>query len=168
MLLNRHGLEQTLHVTLAQAARQQLPTSAIMVDIDHFKEINDNFGSKAGDQVLKQVSQTLQRISRASDIVARVGGEEYLLILPSTDLDDARTLAERIRLAIAESALLVNRQQIAITASLGVAGALGAIELNRLSSEAERALDLAKRGGRNQVASVENKPILLSTHVNQD
>ena len=168
MLLNRHGLEQTLHVTLAQAARQQLPTSAIMVDIDHFKEINDNFGSKAGDQVLKQVSQTLQRISRASDIVARVGGEEYLLILPSTDLDDARTLAERIRLAIAESALLVNRQQIAITASLGVAGALGAIELNRLSSEAERALHLAKRGGRNQVASVENKPILLSTHVNQD
>ncbi|MDG2046460.1 MAG: GGDEF domain-containing protein [Halioglobus sp.] len=167
MLLNRHGLEQTLHVTLAQAARQQLPTSAIMVDIDHFKEINDNFGNKAGDQVLKQVSDTLQRISRASDLVARVGGEEYLLILPSTDLEDARTLAERIRIDIAESALLINRQQIAITASLGVAGALGAIELNKLSSEAERALHLAKRGGRNQVASVENKPILLSTHVNQ-
>lgn len=164
-LLNRHGLEQALHVTLAQAARQQLPTAAIMVDIDHFKEINDNFGNKAGDQVLRQVAQTLQRISRASDIVARVGGEEYLVILPATDLDDARTLAERIRLDIAECALLVSQQQITITASLGVAGALGAVELNRLSSEAERAMHLAKRGGRNQVASVENKPILYSTHV---
>ena len=166
-LLNRHGLEQTLHVTLAQAARQQLPTAAIMVSIDHFKEVNSNFGNKAGDQVLRQVAQTLQRISRASDTVARVGGEEYLLILPCTHLDDARMLAERIRLDIAECALTVNRQQIAITVSLGVAGALGAVELNKLSGEADRAMQLAKRGGRNQVASVENKSIHLSTHVTQ-
>ena len=166
-LLNRHGLEQTLHVTLAQAARQQLPTAAIMVSIDHFKEVNSNFGNKAGDQVLRQVAQTLQRISRASDTVARVGGEEYLLILPCTHLDDARMLAERIRLDIAECALTVNRQQIAITVSLGVAGALGAVELNKLSGEADRAMQLAKRGGRNQVASVESKSIHLSTHVTQ-
>ena len=166
-LLNRHGLEQTLHVTLAQAARRQLPTAAIMVSIDHFKEVNSNFGNKAGDQVLRQVAQTLQRISRASDIVARVGGEEYLLILPCTHLDGARMLAERIRLDIAECALIVNQQQIAITISLGVAGALGAVELNKLSGEAERAMQLAKRGGRNQVASVESKPIHLSTHVTQ-
>jgi diguanylate cyclase (GGDEF)-like protein len=164
-LLNRHGLEQTLHVTLAQAARQQLPTAAIMVSIDHFKEVNSNFGNKAGDQVLRQVAQTLQRISRASDIVARVGGEEYLLILPCTHLDGARMLAERIRLDIAECALIVNQQQIAITISLGVAGALGAVELNKLSGEAERAMQLAKRGGRNQVASAESKPIHPSTHV---
>jgi diguanylate cyclase (GGDEF)-like protein len=99
--------------------------------------------------------------------VARVGGEEYLLILPCTHLDDARMLAERIRLDIAECALIVNRQQIAITVSLGVAGALGAVELNKLSGEADRAMQLAKRGGRNQVASVENKSIHLSTHVTQ-
>ena len=164
-LLNRHGLEQTLHVPLAQAARQQLPTAAIMVSIDHFKDVNSNFGNKAGDQVLRQVAQTLQRLSRASDIVARVGGEEYLLILPCTNLDDARMLAERIRLDIAECAYIVNQQQIAITVSLGVAGALGAVELNKLSGEAGRAMQLAKRGGRNQVASVESKPIHLSTHV---
>ena len=164
-LLNRHGLEQTLHVTLAQAARRQLHTAAIMVSIDHFKEVNSNFGNKAGDQVLRQVAQTLQRISRASDIVARVGGEESLLILPCTELDDARMLAERIRLDIAECALTVNQQQIAITVSLGVAGALGTVELNKLSGEADRAMQLAKRGGRNQVASVENKSIHLSTHV---
>ena len=156
-----------MHVTLAQAARQQLPTAAIMMSIDHFKEVNSNFGNKAGDQVLRRVAQTLQRISRASDIAARVGGKEYLLILPCTDLDDARMLAERIRLDIAECALVVNRQQIAITASLGVAGALGAVELNKLSGEADRAMQLAKRGGRNQVASVESKSIHLSTHVTQ-
>jgi PleD family two-component response regulator len=76
-------------------------------------------------------------------------------------------LAERIRLDIAECALIVNQQQIAITVSLGVAGALGAVELNKLSGEAERAMRLAKRSGRNQVASVESKPIHLSTHVTQ-
>jgi len=166
-LLNRHGLEQTLHITLAQAARHQQPTASIVVSIDRFKEVNDNFGNKAGDQVLRQVAQSLQRISRASDAVARVGGKKYLLILPCTTVENARVLAERIRINIAEHALIVNQQQIAITVSLGVAGALGAVELDKLAGEADRAMHLAKRGGRNQVASVESKPIHLSTHANQ-
>ena len=165
-LLNRHGLEQSLHITLAQAARQQLATSAIAVHIDHFKEVNKNFGNRAGDQVLQQIAQALQHISRASDSLARVGGEEYLLILSCTDLDNARKLAERIRLSIAETALIVNQQQIAVTVSLGVAGALGAVELDKLSREADRAMHLAQRGGGNRVASVDSKPIHLSTDVN--
>lgn len=165
-LLNRHGLEQTLQTSLALAARQELPTSAISVHIDHFKEVNNNFGSKAGDQVLRQIAQALQRISRASDTLARVGGEEYLLILSCTELDNARKLAERIRLDAAENALNVNQQQIAVTLSVGVAATFGAVELDRLSRDAERAMQLAKRGGGNRVASVKSKPIHLSTHVN--
>lgn len=162
-LLNRRGLETALHLSLAHASRQKLPTAAIMVDIDRFKEVNDNFGHDTGDQVIRQVAQYLQRMSRASDVVARTGGEEFLMVLPQTDLDSARQLAERIRGAIAEHPLLVDSQRISITVSLGVAGTLGSVDLDTLSSEADRAMYLAKRGGRNRVASVENKPIHLST-----
>jgi diguanylate cyclase (GGDEF)-like protein len=163
-LLNRRGLESTLHITLAQAARQQLPTAAILVDIDHFREVNNNFGNETGDQIIRLIARTLQRMSRSSDVIARVGGEEFLLILPYTDLDNARVLAERIRMDIAERPLVVNQQRIPITVSLGVAGTVGEVELDRLSMEADRAMHLAKRGGRNRVASVENKPIRMSTH----
>lgn len=166
-LLNRRGLENAMNLTLAQATRQQLPTAAIMIDIDHCKEVNSNFGNDAGDQVIRQVAQYLQRVSRASDVVARTGGDEYLVILPHTDLDGARILAERIRVDIAERPLVVNQQRIPITVSLGVAGAIGDVDLDRLSQEADRAMHLAKRGGRNRVASVENKPIHLRTSGNQ-
>ncbi|HEY6131317.1 MAG TPA: GGDEF domain-containing protein [Halioglobus sp.] len=166
-LLNRRGLESALHIPLAQAARQQLPTAAILVDIDNFKEVNANFGSETGDQVIRQIARYLQRVSRASDVVARTGGDEYLLILPHTELNGARVLADRIRVDIAERPVVVNQQRIPITVSLGVAGAVGAIALDKLSQEADRALHLAKHGGRNRVASVENKPIHLKTHFSQ-
>lgn len=162
-LLNRRGLEKALHITLAQASRQNAPTAAIMVDIDHFKEVNDNFGHEAGDQVIRQIALVLQRRSRSGDVVGRTGGEEFLLVLPDTDLDGARILAERIRADIGEVPLVINQQPIPVTVSLGVAGTIGEIELDRLSQEADRAMYLAKRGGRNRVASVENKPVHLSS-----
>ncbi len=163
-LLNRRGLENALHITLAHAARQQLTTSAIMVDIDRFREINDNFGPEAGDQVIRQIAGYLQRMSRASDVVARTGGEEFLMILPHTALESARTLADRIREAIAERPLVVDNQRIQVTVSMGVAALTGSAELDRLSQDADRAMYLAKRGGSNRVASVENRPVHLSSH----
>ena len=166
-LLNRRGLESALQITLAQAARQQSPTSAIMVDIDRFKEVNDNFGHDTGDQVIRQIANVLLRLSRSSDVVARTGGEEYLVILPDTGLDAARVLAERIRFCISEHPLVANNQKIPVTVSLGVASALGEVDLDILTAEADRAMYLAKRGGRNRVASVENKPIHLSTRASQ-
>ena len=162
-LLNRRGLENALHLSLSEAARGQLPTAAIMAGIDHFKEMNSNFGNDAGDQVIRQVAQSLQRISRGSDVVARTGGDEFLLILPHTELDGARILAERLRQDIAERPLVVNQQRIPVTLSVGVAGALGETDVDKLSHEAHRAMHLAKRGGRNRVASVDSKPILVST-----
>lgn len=166
-LLNRRGLENALHLTLAEASRGQLPTAAVMGGIDHFKEINGNFGSDAGDQIIRLVAQCLQRVTRGSDVVARTGGDEFLMILPHTDLDGARILAERIRQDIASRPLVVNQQRIPVTLSLGVAGSSGETDLDKLSQDANRAMQLAKRGGRNRTASVDSKPVLLSTQPRQ-
>ncbi|MDX1735583.1 MAG: GGDEF domain-containing protein, partial [Halioglobus sp.] len=162
-LLNRRGLESALQVTLAQAARQQLPTAAIMVDIDQFKDINDNFGHDVGDQVIRHVAGVLERMSRSSDAVARTGGEEFLLVLPQTDLGSARGLAERICQTIARTPLLIDNHRIPVTASLGVATIVGDEGLDKLSQDADRAMYLAKRSGSNRVSSVESRPVHLTS-----
>lgn len=162
-LLNRRGLEDALYISMAQASRKGLPTSAVMVDIDHFKNINDSFGHEVGDQVIRQVADYLRRMSRSSDVVARIGGEEYLLILPDTDLKPAKILAERIREAICERPFVVGHQRVPVTVSLGVARILGDASLDGLTQEADRAMYQAKQGGRNRVASVESTPLHLST-----
>lgn len=166
-LLNRRGLENALYLTLAQAARGRLPIAAVLVGIDHFKEMNSNFGNDKGDQVIRLVAKQLLRLSRASDVVARTGGDEFLLVLPNTELDGARVLAERIRTEIAERSMVVSQQRIPVTVSIGVAAALGDIDLDKLSQDAHRAMQLAKRGGRNRVASVDSKPIHLSAQLHQ-
>ena len=162
-LLNRRGLSEALNVSLAAAARQRLSTSAIMIDIDHFKKVNDNFGHDTGDLVIQQIADQLRTMARGSDTIARVGGEEYLLVLPDTQLNAARVLAERIRSTIDENPLMVNRQTIHITVSIGVACVDGPVNLSELNESADRAMYLAKRGGRNRVASLEHKPVQITT-----
>lgn len=161
-LLNRRGLADALAVSLASATRDGLATSAIMVDIDHFKKVNDNFGHETGDHVIRQTADTITRMARGSDVIARIGGEEFLVVLPNTPLNSARVLAERIRATIDEHPMQVHRQNIHITVSLGVACAEGAVNLDELSEAADRAIYLAKRGGRNRVASVEHKPVQMT------
>jgi diguanylate cyclase (GGDEF)-like protein len=162
-LLNRRGMQDALQVTLAHAARHQHPTAALMVDIDHFKQVNDSFGHEIGDQVIRQVADFLERLSRHSDVVARIGGEEFLLVLPDTGLDAARVLAERIRSTVGDHPLVVENQRIKVTVSVGVACLEGEANLDELAQEADRALYLAKRGGRNRVASVETTSLRLRT-----
>ncbi|MBT4521844.1 MAG: GGDEF domain-containing protein [Halieaceae bacterium] len=162
-LLNRRGLEDALQVTIASASRHSLAISAIMVDIDHFQQINASFGRNIGDRALVEIAAILDREARGSDVLARVGGEEFFLVLPDTDLNSARTLAERLRLAIGGHPLLLDRQKIPVTVSLGVATAHGQVNLETLMGEAGRAMALAKQDGRNRTASVEHKPVYLSS-----
>jgi len=161
-LLNRRGLSEALNVSLAAAFRGRLSTAAIMVNIDHFKKVNENFGSESGDHVLQHIAQILNRMARSSDVIARIDGEEFLLVLPDTNLKSARIVAERIRVAIGDHPLLVDQQRIHVTVSLGVACTEGAASIDELSQAASRAMYLAKRGGRNRVASVEHKPVQVT------
>ncbi len=166
-LLNRRGLEDALRISIAQARREGLVTSAIMIDIDHFKKVNDSFGHETGDNVIRMVAEMIDRMCRGSDVVARTGGDEFLAILPATDLASARVLADRICQAISERPLVVDQQRIPVTVSLGAASATGELNLDELSQEADKAMYLAKRGGRNRVASVEKKPVHLSNIVKE-
>jgi diguanylate cyclase (GGDEF)-like protein len=153
-LPNRRAVQDTLARMCAQASRNVQPLTAISVDLDHFKDINDRFGHDMGDRVLAQVSTLLKATLRASDFVGRLGGEEFIVLAPDTGLQGARTLAENLRLALESEAVAgLDRD---ITASFGVAvlpdHAGNADVLLRLS---DRALYSAKNRGRNRVEVVD-------------
>ncbi|HLU60814.1 MAG TPA: GGDEF domain-containing protein [Gammaproteobacteria bacterium] len=147
-VLNRAGLEHLLQ----EWPRQGDATLAV-IDIDHFKRINDRYGHDTGDQALIKVSQLLRSHIKGRDAVARWGGEEFLLLLPDTSLDGAICLVERIRQQLAETPLEVDGQKIALTFSAGVALMRPGDDLQSAFKTADKALFNAKEGGRNQVRS---------------
>jgi diguanylate cyclase (GGDEF)-like protein len=132
------------------------PLSALMIDIDHFKAINDRFGHHIGDQALQQVVQAIRACIRASDWLARWGGEEFLVLLPSTDHGQALRIAERIRLALAQGPMVVSETvAVPIQVSIGVTSSdqVAPSGLDALLREADSALYTAKDSGRNRVWS---------------
>jgi diguanylate cyclase (GGDEF)-like protein len=124
-----------------------------LLDIDHFKHVNDTYGHAAGDLVLRAVAAATRDECRSTDVAARLGGEELLLVLPATDLAGACVVAGRIRARIAEEPVIVDGQVIRVTASFGVACAphQSSVRPADLVEAADRALYRAKRGGRNRV-----------------
>jgi len=124
----------------------------ILLDVDHFKQINDRRGHAAGDMVLAAVGRLLNRALRTCDIVARWGGEEFVLVLPSTSLEGAAQVAERVR-ELLESAAFAdgNGDVIPVTASFGVANYTTGETLEQVVDRADRAMYLAKSSGRNRV-----------------
>src|SRR5690606_33364559 len=122
-LPNRGYLDARFGAEVARARRHGRPLALAMVDVDHFKRFNDNFGHAAGDAGLKVVAATIRRSLRASDIVARYGGEEFVVVLPETGLEAAMEKLEAIRLAIANTIIPIPRQTTAVTltVSAGVA-----------------------------------------------
>ncbi len=149
---NRQYLDADLEHRFAQSHRDlQRMFSAIMLDIDHFKQINDQFGHMIGDTVLRRVAQLLQETARTADIVTRFGGEEFCIVLPETELDTAQGVAERLRRVIDEHAFS-GVGDGHITVSLGVATFSTSDNIvTDLLARADAALYKAKEGGRNQV-----------------
>lgn len=149
-LKNRRAFFQQAERTYAHCKQNQLPLSALMLDIDYFKHINDSYGHQAGDQVLRQIGAVICESIREGDICGRLGGEEFALLLTDTSLDGARATAESLRQAIAQ---LPCRHLEGITASLGVATMnAGDQDVHMLLNDADKALFRAKAQGRNQTA----------------
>lgn len=136
-----------------RASRYDRPLSLVYVDIDHFKSINDSYGHAAGDKALKRLTAIFRRMIRETDHFGRIGGEEFLLILPETDLNGATTIADRIRQLVETSVVKVGHHSIQITISIGVACRTDDSPFEEVMNLADRNLYKAKNGGRNQVSN---------------
>ena len=150
VLSRRAFFEQTNYICRF-AERQGMKFSILLIDLDHFKKINDKFGHAAGDRVLKSFGKILKQISRESDLAGRIGGEEFAFFLPATDTKSADVLANRLHAAIRENTIEWNGEAIRYTTSIGLAffpHTVNNIE-NALNS-ADKALYSAKKRGRNQ------------------
>ncbi|HEX5393530.1 MAG TPA: diguanylate cyclase [Rhodocyclaceae bacterium] len=151
-LYNRHHLDDTFERELARARREGMPLAVVLLDVDHFKQLNDTYGHRAGDTVLKAMAALLSSDVRAEDFICRYGGEEFLVILPGMGLDIAAERAERWRVAIAEMRVPVRSTTLQITGSFGIASYPDqGLDADRLIQAADTALYRAKHNGRNRV-----------------
>lgn len=137
-----------------RALESDRPLAVILMDLDHFKRINDGFGHAAGDAALRVTASRVGGMVRKQDVIARWGGEEFIVLLPETDIDEAHRLAERLRAEVADRAVPVDGDQIRVTASFGVAARdEDAMTLERLIGRADRCLYRAKSEGRNRIVT---------------
>jgi len=160
-LSNRRDFSEKANFLLAQSKRNQSPLSVMLIDADHFKNINDTFGHDVGDLTLVAISKTCHHIMRETDIVARFGGEEFTILMPDTSLEIALKVAERLRDALAKTDVqLANGKQINFTVSIGVSAV--SIEENDAITAAiklaDQAMYKAKENGRNQVQFIAADP----------
>jgi diguanylate cyclase (GGDEF)-like protein len=162
---NRRYLQSRLFEELARCRRERTPLTCLMIDVDHFKSVNDRFGHLAGDEVLRQLAQCISAEVRGSDVSARYGGEEFVVLLPGTSATAGFVLAERIRAAVAQEPFELAEvpARLPVTVSIGVAEHAPALEEHDLKVVGERLLALAdvalyeaKAGGRNTVARAAN------------
>jgi len=157
-LCNRRTLNEELSKRLREALRYKRQLSFLLLDVDHFKKVNDTYGHPAGDAVLKSVARLAQAAARDTDVVARYGGEEMALILPETDTAGARVIAERIRVACANAQHQTEQGGLKVTLSIGISTSTGDGKTpEELIEAADRALYRAKQGGRNRVEAARGK-----------
>ncbi|WP_339543783.1 GGDEF domain-containing protein [Pseudomonas sp. RA_35y_Pfl2_P32] len=149
---NRIAMDQTLEREIHMARRHQQPLSLLMLDIDHFKRVNDRHGHSAGDHVLKAVATSIKSQLRNVDMVFRFGGEEFLILLSNTSREAAAMVGERLRYSSQVADYRVEGKQIELTVSLGCSTLLPAESADSLLRRADSALYVAKREGRNRLA----------------
>lgn len=150
-LYNRRYLDDSLNREIARCLRQGDPLSLILIDLDHFKAVNDDYGHNAGDRVINQLAMVLTTLSRTSDIVCRFGGEEFLVVLPGTGLEAAEARAEEYRRLFKNTPTSFDDTTLSVTLSAGVACSYQELPPEELIRQADEALYRAKEAGRNRV-----------------
>jgi diguanylate cyclase (GGDEF)-like protein len=158
-LYNRRHFESLARVEWGRFQRYGRPLSLLVLDVDHFKSINDRFGHDAGDLVLKAIANDCSSMRRETDIIARLGGEEFVLLLPETDEAAAEIVAERLRSQIDNHSNILRGNEMRLSVSIGVAGAtLNMPTFEVMLKRADEAMYEAKRRGRNQVVRAPRSP----------
>jgi diguanylate cyclase (GGDEF)-like protein len=158
-LFNRRYLDATLQRELHRARREGTPLALLMVDADHFKRINDHYGHAGGDEVLRAVAGVLTGSHRSEDVVCRFGGEEFVVVLPGSDLALAQARAEEVRLSIERLQIATDGGFARVTVSVGVATRRADEDAESLFKRADLAVYAAKAGGRNRVVVAEGEPV---------
>jgi len=141
-------------IEFSRAHRMNRPFCCMMLDLDRFKQINDNYGHPAGDKVLQEFATLCKRSVREMDMVGRYGGEELVIIMPETDLKTAVPVAERLRKSIADTPISIPGGEVCVTVSIGIAQKdENTLQLETLIARADQAMYIAKHKGRNRVAT---------------
>jgi diguanylate cyclase (GGDEF)-like protein len=153
-LLNRRGFFETANALMTHSRRRMAPVSVLAFDLDHFKSINDRYGHAVGDAVLQMFAKVARDTLRVSDILGRLGGEEFVAVLPST-LAEAAIAAERVRMALAAASIVRGGQRVTVTVSVGVSSGAPTMAVDTLITRADDALYRAKANGRNRVETAE-------------
>ncbi|HEY3738433.1 MAG TPA: diguanylate cyclase [Bryobacteraceae bacterium] len=161
-LWNRRHILEVLDRELARIQRHDTSLGLIMLDLDHFKSINDTHGHLAGDEVLRETARRLRAAVRQYDSIGRYGGEEFLIVMPGCGGGDIEKQAERLRLSLCQSPMRVGDLELVVTGSFGATFSLPAYQANQqdLVKVADEALYRAKRGGRNRVHTIRHEMIL--------
>ena len=160
-LLNRRGFFEAAGSMMARHSRSRTPISLLAFDLDRFKSINDRYGHAIGDEVLQLFAKVVRQTMRANDIVGRIGGEEFVALLPGT-LVDAAIAAERMRAAFAAASFVRNGQRVATTVSIGVASGSPLTAIDLIIAHADTALYRAKSNGRDRVEIATEETIAAS------
>ncbi|MEH6471975.1 MAG: diguanylate cyclase [Halopseudomonas sp.] len=156
---NRRHFTELSTTELERCYREKRDCAMLAIDVDHFKQINDQLGHPGGDHILSSLVQALNNVMRPYDILGRIGGEEFAVLLPGAHQALAEKIAERLRRTIEQCSFEFQQQPIRVTISVGITIAQAPQDLDQLFAKADQALYLAKRSGRNQVRNATNLPV---------
>jgi len=149
---NRRILDDLLNREVSRAERYGTSLSVVMLDVDHFKAVNDTYGHQAGDFILRELSRILKSALRKSDYLIRYGGEEFIMILPEIPVENTLLVSERIRQAIAEHGFQFNDRMLRVTSSFGISSFTTGRTADDMIKEADKMLYCSKNTGRNRVS----------------
>jgi diguanylate cyclase (GGDEF)-like protein len=169
-LYNLRHFKNVLQAEMNRSKRSGIPTSLVMIDLDHFKAINDTYGHETGNKVLKHVADILTSELRTTDVICRYGGEEFVVIFPETQLNLAVKVADRIREMIADSPVNCETGEVYVTASMGASVYMkfGILSMDEFVDSVDKYLYEAKKSGRNCICHIDYNDLHAVTEVGYD